>query len=96
MAALPTLLFRTWSPISDAQRMSVRAFDDQVKETPYICKRRVSRRIASVYHADKFSELHSNVICATKFYSEMLPIKSTCSYVLSERCLLYTSDAADE
>ena len=31
-----------------------------------------------------FSELHSNVICATKFYSEMLPIKSTCSYLLSE------------
>ena len=36
MAALPTPLFRTWSPISDAQRMSVRAFDDQVKETPYL------------------------------------------------------------
>ena len=34
-----------------------------------------------------FSELHSNVICATKFYSEMLPIKSTCSYVLSERSM---------
>ena len=29
-------VFRTWSPISDAQRMSVRAFDDQVKETPYL------------------------------------------------------------
>ena len=36
MAALPTPLFRTWSPISDAQGMSVRAFDDQVKETPYL------------------------------------------------------------
>ena len=36
MAALPTPLFRTWSPISDAQRMSVRAFDDQVIETPYL------------------------------------------------------------
>ena len=34
-----------------------------------------------------FSELHSSVICATKFYSEMLPIKSTCSYVLSERSM---------
>ena len=33
-----------------------------------------------------FSELHSNVICATKFFSEMLSIKSTCacSYVLWE------------
>ena len=50
MTALTAPLFRTWSPISDLQRMSVRAFDDQVKETP-ICKRRV-RRIASVYHAD--------------------------------------------
>ena len=36
MAALTAPLFRTWSPISDLQRMSVRAFDDQVKETPYL------------------------------------------------------------
>ena len=53
MAALPTLLFRTWSPISDVQRMSVRAFDDQVIiKKLHVCKRRVSRRIASVYYAD--------------------------------------------
>jgi len=36
MAALTAPLFRTWSPISDLQWMSVRAFDDQVKETPYL------------------------------------------------------------
>ena len=42
-----------------------------------------------------FSELHSNVICATKFYSEMLSIKSTCSYVLWERlmALIFWADA---
>ena len=38
MAALTAPLFTTstWSPISDLQQMSVRAFDDQVKETPYL------------------------------------------------------------
>ena len=38
MAALTAPLFRTWSPISDLQRMSVWAFDDQFKETPYLFK----------------------------------------------------------
>ena len=32
-----------------------------------------------------FSELHSSVICATKFFSEMLSIKSTYSYAYSLR-----------
>ena len=40
MTALNAPLFRTWSPISDLQRMSVQAFDDQVKETPHLYQSR--------------------------------------------------------
>ena len=42
-----------------------------------------------------FSELNSNVTRGTKFYSEMLSNKSTCSYVLWERlmALIFWADA---
>ena len=54
MAALTAPLFRTWSPISDLQRIRECLFEPSMIKSKklHICKRRVSQRIAPVYHAD--------------------------------------------
>ena len=90
MAALNVPLFRT--PISDLQQMSVHLQWSSQRNSAFVKGGLVELLLFIMLITALnllFSELHSNLTCATKFFSEMLSIKSTCSYVLWEHSMAF-------